>query len=137
MADNIGYTPGTGTQIAADDVGGVLYQRVKPVHGSDGTAVDTSATNPLPVQVIGDLANAIESLREALTTLNRRQNLTRIDAAGRQFTIMDSSTTINGMSTVTTVSGLTNINGVPGFDLIRSSSRTAFNTGLRSNLTFS
>jgi len=26
MADNVGYTPGTGANIAADDIGGVLYQ---------------------------------------------------------------------------------------------------------------
>lgn len=29
MADNVGITPGTGATIAADDVGGVLHQRVK------------------------------------------------------------------------------------------------------------
>ena len=49
MADNVGYTPGTGALVAADDVGGVLYQRIKPAFGEDNTAVDVSATNPLPV----------------------------------------------------------------------------------------
>ena len=29
MADNVGYTPGTGADIAADEVDGVLYQRIK------------------------------------------------------------------------------------------------------------
>lgn len=50
MADNVAITAGTGTTIAADDVGGVLFQRVKPAFGVDGVAVDVSATNPLPVQ---------------------------------------------------------------------------------------
>ena len=49
MADNVGYTAGTGTSIAADDVGGNLHQRVKISVGEDGTAVDVSATNPMPV----------------------------------------------------------------------------------------
>ena len=34
MADNIGYTPGTGATVAADDVSGVLYQRVKLAFGA-------------------------------------------------------------------------------------------------------
>lgn len=49
MADNVGYTPGTGASVAADEIGGVLYQRVKPVFGVDGVATDVSATDPLPV----------------------------------------------------------------------------------------
>lgn len=43
MADNVAITPGTGATVAADDIGGVLYQRVKPAIGADGTAVDVSA----------------------------------------------------------------------------------------------
>jgi hypothetical protein len=49
MVDNVGYTPGTGATIAADDIGGVLHQRVKLGVGGDGVAVDVSAANPLPV----------------------------------------------------------------------------------------
>src|SRR6185503_16381569 len=48
MADNVGYTPGVGASVAADEIGGVLYQRVKPVHGADGSATDTSSANPFP-----------------------------------------------------------------------------------------
>lgn len=51
MADNVGYTPGAGATVAADDIGGVLHQRVKISVGDDGTAVDVSGTNPLPVSV--------------------------------------------------------------------------------------
>lgn len=49
MADNVGYTPGTGALVAADDIAGVLHQRVKIGVGADGTAVDVSAANPLPI----------------------------------------------------------------------------------------
>lgn len=44
MADNVAITAGSGTTIAADDIGaGVLVQRVKSCLGADGTAVDPSA----------------------------------------------------------------------------------------------
>lgn len=35
MADNVGYTPGTGATVAADEIDGVLYQRVKLTSGED------------------------------------------------------------------------------------------------------
>jgi hypothetical protein len=50
MADNASFPYG---DVAADDVGGVLYQRVKPTFGPDGTATDVSATDPLPVVQTG------------------------------------------------------------------------------------
>ena len=40
MADNVAITAGSGTTIAADDIGGVLHQRVKVSVGADGTAAD-------------------------------------------------------------------------------------------------
>lgn len=49
MADNVGYTPGVGATVAADDVGGVLYQVVKLDVGGDGVALPLSAANPLPI----------------------------------------------------------------------------------------
>lgn len=49
MADNVGYTPGSGALVAADEIAGVLHQRVKIGVGADGTAVDVSAANPMPI----------------------------------------------------------------------------------------
>lgn len=43
MADNVDFTPGTGATGAADDIGGVMYPRVKIGLGADGTAVDAVA----------------------------------------------------------------------------------------------
>lgn len=52
MADNVAITAGSGTTVAADDIGGgVLAQRVKPVFGPDGTGTDVSSTTPLPAAV--------------------------------------------------------------------------------------
>jgi hypothetical protein len=53
MADNVGFTPGSGATIAADDVGGVLYQRMKLAFGDDGSASDVSDTNHLPISYAG------------------------------------------------------------------------------------
>lgn len=51
MADNVGYTPGTGTVIAADNIDDVLYQRIKIGIGEDGVATDLSTANPMPTKV--------------------------------------------------------------------------------------
>lgn len=56
MADNVGYTPGVGATVAADEIGGVLHQRVKIGIGADGVAVDLSASNPMPITAPSPLA---------------------------------------------------------------------------------
>jgi len=57
MADNVGYTPGSGALVAADDIEGILFQRIKPVVGADGVAVDVSSTNPMPVAGSVEVSN--------------------------------------------------------------------------------
>lgn len=47
MADDVATIYGN---IAADDVGGKLHQRVKLSVGADGAAVDASAAAPVPVR---------------------------------------------------------------------------------------
>ena len=48
MSDNVTLNAGSGGDtIAADDVGGAKYQRVKVCHGVDGAAADVSASSPL------------------------------------------------------------------------------------------
>jgi len=56
MSDNTTYTPGTGATVAADNVAGALYQRVKVSLGADGAATDlvigqTTMAASLPVTV--------------------------------------------------------------------------------------
>src|SRR5690606_4019303 len=46
---------GDGASFATDDIGGVHYTRVKVTWGTDGTANDASASNPLPVVQTGTL----------------------------------------------------------------------------------
>lgn len=49
MPNNVGYTPGSGAIIAAEEISGVLHQRVKIGVGENGVAVDVSSTNPMPI----------------------------------------------------------------------------------------
>ena len=79
MADNVGYTPGSGEIIATDEIGGVQYQRVKPVWGTDGVANDVNANTPLPIQAIGELMEAIEAMRMAIQALTRTVGLAQVN----------------------------------------------------------
>jgi hypothetical protein len=50
VADNVAITAGAGTSIGSDDISSVQYQRIKLIHGADGTNDgDVSNVNPLPV----------------------------------------------------------------------------------------
>lgn len=110
MADNIGYTPGSGAVVAADDVGGVLYQRVKPAFGEDNTAVDVSATNPMPVTD----AQLEFLLTRMLNALNAPQGYDRSLQRQRGTTVIESGTvtTVTTVTGITTLSTLTNLSTV-------------------------
>lgn len=88
MADNVGYTPGEGAIVAADEILGILYQRIKMTFGVDGVATDVSNDNPLPVNAVGEIVEALglpgvarqlnagsASANTALTTTIRRVSL--------------------------------------------------------------
>lgn len=73
MADNVGYTPGEGAQIAADEIAGVLHQRAKVQFGEDGSATDVSEANPLPVSVGGvSTEETLSALKESVDALNAK-----------------------------------------------------------------
>jgi hypothetical protein len=75
MADNVAITAGSGVTIAADDVGGVHYQRVKVNWGPDATAneADVATGKPLPVQLRGsdgtDRSNLLPVSNSVLTNV--------------------------------------------------------------------
>lgn len=79
MPDNVGYTPGVGATVAADEIGGVLYQRVKMIHGADGIAHETSDGNPLPVKAVDELIEAIEAMRMAIQALVRTIGMAQVN----------------------------------------------------------
>jgi hypothetical protein len=126
MADNVPITAGSGTNIASDDIGGVQHQRVKLSIGEDGSATDASRTNPVPVEAIGELIEAIEAQRMALQSLVRTMGQTYPDVAGRLRVLVDSISasltlaTVTTVGTVTTLSNQTQIGGLPATEQIPS-----------------
>jgi hypothetical protein len=120
MADNVGYTPGAGATVAADDIAGVLHQRVKIGVGADGTAVDVSTSNPLPVDAsYGELVEAMEALRMATNSLTKSIGYALPNLQGqpifeaRQATAGNLNATVTGsLSSVTSVTSVTSVLGL-------------------------
>ena len=129
MADNVGYTPGSGATVAADDIGGVLHQRIKVGVGADGTAVDVSEANPMPVAAYGELIEAIESMRFAIGALTKTIGFALPNTLGqpimevRQATAGNLAATVSGTvtanigtGTLSALSTLTNQTQIGGFN---------------------
>lgn len=147
MSDNV-TLPATGEIVATDEVGGFHFQRVKLVHGADGVAVDASPASPFPVEVIGELIEAVEAIRVAISALTRTIGLALPNAQGqpimevRQPTAgnLNVTASIAGsqtLATLTTLSTLTNQQQVGGFsanDTIPATMHMQCD-GLRANIT--
>jgi hypothetical protein len=101
MADNVGYTPGSGAIVAADEIGGVLFQRLKLTHGPDGTAVDVSDEAPLPVLD----RYAAEELSRIHQILSSPQGYDRSIQRSRVTATVESGT----ITVVTTVSNVSSV----------------------------
>jgi len=115
MADNVGYTPGTGATVAADEIGGVLHQRIKIGVGDDGTAVDVSESNPMPINAVGELTEAVEAMRMAIHSLTRSMGQAMPDTAGRLRVNVEAIATI---AAITTLTNQTQVGGNPAFEQI-------------------
>ena len=145
MADNVGYTPGSGALVAADEIGGILYQRMKLAVGDDGVAVDASLSNPLPVDAVrvADLSEMLMRLvklmeSNAVVDAAQRQRIS-VDAiaAGVSLPTVSAVTAVTTVTTVTTVGSVTNIAATAGMDreqYINIAKQTY--SGLRAQLSF-
>jgi hypothetical protein len=140
MADNVGYTPGSGATVAADEIGGVLYQRAKVVVGEDGVATDVSQANPMPMAAVGELIEAIEALRMTVHSLTRSVGLAMPDTAGRlrvnvETGAVTASLAVNQtLAALSTLANQTNVGGQPATEQIPSLMRVAADA-LRRNVT--
>lgn len=143
MSDNVGYTPGSGAIIAADDIGGALHQRIKLVVGADGVSDgDVSLANPMPVQGVGELVEQLSVIRMLLQSMTRTVGQAMPDAAGQLRCVLPSgqAVSISGqtvnvttVTTVTTMSNQTNIGGLPATEQIPSLMRLG-SDALRRNI---
>jgi hypothetical protein len=140
MADNVLITAGVGTSIASDDIGGVQYQRVKMAVGEDGVAVDASLTNPVPVQAIGELIEAIEAMRIAVQSLTRTVGQVQPDTAARMRVVVDAITSgvtlssVTNLGTLGTLTNQTQVGGLPATEQIPSLMRLGADS-MRRNIT--
>ena len=131
MPDNVGYTPGSGATIAADDVGGALLQRVKIVQGIDGVNDgDVASSNPLPVQEASGAMSLLRRILDRLmspvgydSSLNRQRGTVVLES-GTITTVTTVSSITAG--TITTVAGLTSIDGRNGSMLINQTNLSAW-----------
>lgn len=130
MADNVGYTPGTGATVAADDIGGVLHQRIKIGVGENGTAVDVSEANPMPVADANSGNLLLRILQMLMAPLGYDKSLQR-----QRGTVLVESGTITTVSTVTTLSNITSVGGYPAQMQIIDANRTAWALNVRSRIT--
>ena len=107
MSDNVGYTPGSGVTIAADEINNVLYQRVKPAIGDDGEAVDVSENNPMPSLV--DRTDNLLAMMSRIVKLLESNAV--VDVAQRQRISLDTIPAGVTLPTVTTVGTVSTITG--------------------------
>jgi hypothetical protein len=143
MADNVGYTEGSGKMIATDDIGGVQYQRVKPVWGTDGVANDVNETTPLPVTGAQELMEAIEAMRMAIQSLTRTIGLAQVNPLTGRMLVDPSGVTSPVSGTVSAnqsgtwnITNLATIGGVAANSQVQSFERmTADNLRRNINVT--
>lgn len=122
MADNLGYTPGTGADVATEEFGGVHHQKVVMEHGgADGsTPTVPTPSDPMPIGIYGEAIEALEAMRMAVQSLTRTVGQMQPDAAARMRVALDSISagltlaTITTVTTVTTVATLTNQTQIGG-----------------------
>ncbi len=121
MADNVGYTPGVGATVAADEIDAVLYQRIKPAFGVNGQATDVSIVSPLPV--FDNRTEQLLSLMQRFVKIMESNQV--VDSAQRQRITLDSITSgvslptvaaVTTVSTVSTVTAVTNLTQNAGMD---------------------
>lgn len=143
MTDNVGYTPGAGATIAADDVDGVLYQRIKLSLGDDGVAQDVSDAQPLPVNIISDDSMTTSLMLQYLDSPRgydkslQRQRGTAIIESGTLTTVstVTTVTTVTTVSTVASVTNLASIGGIQGQIQVNGQNLAAWNACVRSRIT--
>lgn len=114
MADNVTITAGTGTTVAADDIGGVLHQRVKISVGADGVGADVSSSAPMPVTLANTGANATPVSTTALAatrpTGTTMQSGAVANGNGTNLAVTGYGTALLSITASVTMSGGTTIN---------------------------
>ena len=139
MADNVGYTPGSGATIATREIAysgqTAQAQAVGLVNfsGTDDAKVgrDIGDDNPLQTQ---EISGATSLLNRILAVLMSPMGYDRSLSRQRVTAVVESGT-VTTVTTVTTVSGLTNIDGRNGAMLINQTNLSAWADCHRARIT--
>lgn len=134
MADNVGYTPGTGAKVATREVtysGETANAQAVGLVTFDGaddakTATDISPSNPFPIGAHGELIEALEAMRMSINALTKSIGYALPNAQG--FPIMEArqgtaanlnmTATIAGGQTLATLTNQAQIGGFAANDQI-------------------
>jgi hypothetical protein len=133
VADNVTITPGSGAIVAADEIDGVKYQRVKLIEGADGVNNgDVSSSNPLPTQETGGALSLLTRIANLLMSpMGFDRSLSR-----QRVTAVVESGTVTTVTTVTTLTNLTNFGaGRSATELQDNQARSAWAQIVRSRIT--
>ena len=94
MADNLPITSIPGSSIAANDISSVFYQRMKISWGVAGSAVDASASNPLPVTVSNANTNGQTTMaNSAPVVLASNHTAIQVTVGGTEYETVAASQT--------------------------------------------
>ena len=147
MSDNTQLNPGVGGDIAAaDDIGGVKYQRVKLVLGDDGVAEgDVSSNRAMPVsgpltQAQLTAQNVPVSLSDVLVAINRLldviANPVQVDpTSGRMRVMLDATGGAQTLATVTKLTSMSQVGGVAANSFIYDTMHAQWASALRGRIT--
>ena len=110
MADNINVTPGAGKTVAADEIGGVLHQRVKLGLGADGVAVDVAAGQTTMALSLPVVLPSNQSSIPVAATLTAETTKVIGTIKGDGISVKLAITTVNGVTSIgDTVGGMLTI----------------------------
>jgi hypothetical protein len=106
MADNIPITPGTGDTVAADDIAGAKYQRIKLTLGADGVSDgDVSTANPMPVKnqnvataVLSNVSSSTSNVALIAANVNRKGLIIHNDSTGNAFIAFAATSTTSAFT---------------------------------------
>ena len=141
-ASQLGYTPGSGANVATDLDGGAHHQKALIEHLQGGVPTPASQTNPVPMALYGEAIEALEAMRMAIQALTRTMGQMQPDTAARMRVAIDAMSgglTLATISTVNQLNTLTNqtqIGGLSATEQIPSLMRLGADS-LRRNITVS
>jgi hypothetical protein len=138
-ASQLGYTPGSGANVATDLDGGIHHQKtvMEYLTGAGGVPTPVTDQAPLPTALYGEAIEALEAMRMAIQALTRTMGQAMPDTAGRLRVNVELgalTASIAAAQTLATLTNQTQIGGLSATEQIPSLMRLGADS-LRRNIT--